>query len=157
MKYIDFVKKMIPLHDDLFNFFYEALPGYEKVGERRIQLGCWGVFNQPEFCDYRYETITEWGRKMFIPPAIIVDGKLVTDDLLEVNLGMRVLAGSSFYEDWTNGEKFVEKDSLGNESDMRHPWNQTTLPKPQKRDFSDKYSLVYARAGITNLRVKCSL
>lgn len=144
MKYIDFIKKMIPLHDDLFDFFYEALPGYEKVGDRRIQLGCWGVFNQPEFCDYRYETMSEWGRKMFIPPSVIVDGKLVTDDLVDINLGMRVLLGSSFYEDWATGEKFVEKDALGNEIDIRHPWNQTTLPKPQKRDFSDKYTWVYA-------------
>src|SRR5262249_32360502 len=31
-------------------------------------------------------------------------------------------------------------DPLGNPVDRRHPWNQTTLPKPQKRDFTDKYS-----------------
>ena len=43
MRYIEFLKKVIPLHDDLFNFFYEALPGYEHVGERRILLGCWGA------------------------------------------------------------------------------------------------------------------
>jgi len=28
MKYVDFMKRVIPLHDDLFNFFYDALPGY---------------------------------------------------------------------------------------------------------------------------------
>ena len=38
---------MVPLHDDLFDFFYEALPGYEKVGERRILLGCWGSSTIP--------------------------------------------------------------------------------------------------------------
>src|SRR5499426_2695570 len=42
MKYVEFLKRVVPLHDDLFNFFYEALPGYEKVGARRILLGCWG-------------------------------------------------------------------------------------------------------------------
>ena len=36
-----------PLHDDLFDFFYEALPGYEEVGRRRILLGCWGSFQEP--------------------------------------------------------------------------------------------------------------
>ncbi|MGH3250924.1 MAG: nickel-dependent hydrogenase large subunit, partial [Trebonia sp.] len=36
MRYIDFQKKMVPLHDDLFDFMYQALPGYEKVGQRRI-------------------------------------------------------------------------------------------------------------------------
>src|SRR5690349_9973564 len=42
LKYVEFMKRVVPLHDDLFDFFYDALPGYEKVGERRILLGCWG-------------------------------------------------------------------------------------------------------------------
>ncbi len=48
MKYVEFMKKVVPLHDDLFDFFYEALPGYEEVGRRRVLLGCWGSFNDPE-------------------------------------------------------------------------------------------------------------
>src|SRR3984957_7061076 len=32
IKYMDFVKKIVPLNDDVFDFFYEALPGYEEVG-----------------------------------------------------------------------------------------------------------------------------
>src|ERR1700734_4322937 len=42
MKYVEFMKRVVPLHDDLFNFFYEAMPGYEKVGLRRTLLACWG-------------------------------------------------------------------------------------------------------------------
>ncbi len=42
MRYVEFMKKVVPMHDDLFDFFYEALPGYEKVGLRRTLLGCWG-------------------------------------------------------------------------------------------------------------------
>ncbi|HET7641108.1 MAG TPA: nickel-dependent hydrogenase large subunit, partial [Ktedonobacteraceae bacterium] len=34
MKYVEWMKKMVPLHDDLFDFFYKALPGYERVGYR---------------------------------------------------------------------------------------------------------------------------
>ena len=45
---------MVPLHNDLFDFFYEALPGYEEVGRRRILLGCWGSFQDPDVCDYNY-------------------------------------------------------------------------------------------------------
>ena len=67
--YIDFVKRMVPLHDDLFDFFYEALPGYEEVGRRRVLLGCWGSFQDPEACDFRYETMTEWGREMYVTPG----------------------------------------------------------------------------------------
>ena len=36
---------------------------------------------------------------------------------------------------------FVPKDPLGNPVDKRHPWNQTTIPRPQKRDFSGNYYL----------------
>jgi hydrogenase large subunit len=69
------------LHDDLFDFFYDALPGYEEVGRRRVLLGCWGSFNDPEHCDYTYKNMTDWGRKMFVTPGVVVDGKLVTTDL----------------------------------------------------------------------------
>ncbi len=68
MKYVEFMKKVVPLHDDLFDFFYEALPGYEEVGKRRIMLGCWGSFNNPEVCDYKYETMSDWGREMYVTP-----------------------------------------------------------------------------------------
>ncbi|MGB7133211.1 MAG: nickel-dependent hydrogenase large subunit, partial [Candidatus Sulfotelmatobacter sp.] len=61
-KYVEFMKRCVPLHDDLFDFWYEALPGYEKVGQRRILMGCWGSFNNPDVCDYRYETMADWGR-----------------------------------------------------------------------------------------------
>ena len=47
MRYVEFMKKVVPLHDDLFDFFYEALPGYEEVGRRRVLLGCWGSFQNP--------------------------------------------------------------------------------------------------------------
>jgi hydrogenase large subunit len=142
MKYVEFMKKVVPLHDDLFDFFYEALPGYEQVGQRRILLGCWGSFQDPEVCDYDYRTMDRWGKAMYVTPGVIVDGELVTTNLVDINLGIRILLGSSYYEDWENAETFVSADPLGNPVDKRHPWNQTTIPKPQKRNFSDKYTWV---------------
>jgi hydrogenase large subunit len=142
MKYIEFMKKCVPLHDDLFDFWYEALPGYEKVGQRRILLGCWGAFNNPDVCDYRYQKMSEWGRGMFVTPGIVVDGRLVTNDLMDINLGLRILLGSSYYDDWQSEETFVKNDALGNPIDKRHPWNQTTIPRPQKRDFHGNYTWV---------------
>jgi hydrogenase large subunit len=142
MKYVEFMKKIVPLHDDLFDFFYEALPGYENVGRRRVLLGCWGAFQNPDSCDFKYETMSNWGRDMYVTPGIVVDGELVTTDLVAINLGIRILLGSSFYDDWQAGETFVKKDPLGNPVDQRHPWNQTTLPKPQKRDLDAKYTWV---------------
>ena len=142
MKYVEFMKRVVPLHDDLFDFFYEALPGYEKVGQRRILLGCWGSYNDPDHCDYTYKNMAEWGRKMFVTPGVVVDGELVTNSLIDINLNMRILLGSSYYDDWQGQETFVAKDPLGNPVDKRHPWNQTTIPRPQKRDFGGNYTWV---------------
>jgi hydrogenase large subunit len=142
VRYAEFMKKCVPLHDDLFDFFYEALPGYEEVGRRRILLGCWGAFQDPYHCDYNYKNMTDWGRKMFVTPGVVVDGKLVTTDLVDINLQIRILRGQSYYEDWDNCETFVKTDPLGNPVDQKHPWNQTTIPRPQKRDFDKNYSWV---------------
>ena len=91
MKYVEFMKKVVPLHDDLFDFFYDALPGYEEVGRRRVLLACWGSYNDPDHCDYQYKNMAEWGRKMFVTPGVVVDGKLVTNSLVDINLNIRIL------------------------------------------------------------------
>jgi hydrogenase large subunit len=142
MRYVEFMKRVVPMHDDLFDFFYEALPGYEEVGRRRADMVCWGSLNDPEYCDFRYDHMTDWGRKMFVSPGVIRDGQLLTNDLVEINLGIRILLGSSYYEDWEDQEMFVTRDPLGNPVDRRHPWNQHTIPRPAKRDFDGKYSWV---------------
>jgi hydrogenase large subunit len=142
MRYVEFMKRVVPMHDDLFDFFYEALPGYQKVGQRRVLLNCWGAFNDPDHCDFTYKNMADWGRKMFVTPGVVVDGRLVTNDLVDINLGIRILLGSSYYENWTDKDKFVTHDPLGNPVDIHHPWNQHTIPKPGKRDFGDKYSWV---------------
>jgi hydrogenase large subunit len=142
MKYVEFMKRVVPLHDDLFDFFYDALPGYEQVGQRRVLMGCWGSYQDPEVCDYNYKTMDKWGKAMFVTPGIVVDGELVTTNLVDINVGLRILLGSSYYEDWEQSETYVSHDPLGNPIDKRHPWNQTTIPQPQKRDFNGKYTWV---------------
>ena len=131
----------MPLHEDLFNFFYEALPGYEEVGRRRILLGCWGSFNNPDVCDYTYKNMNHWGNAMFVTPGVVVDGKLVTTNLVDINLDIRILLGSSYYDDWDNSEMFVKNDPLGNPVDRKHPWNQTTTPASAKTRFQRQVHL----------------
>ncbi|MDQ1621033.1 MAG: hydrogenase large subunit, partial [Actinomycetota bacterium] len=63
MRYVEFMKKVVPMHDDLFDFFYEALPGYEEVGRRRVMLGSGGAFQNPDWCTFDYRTMPDWGRK----------------------------------------------------------------------------------------------
>ena len=61
MRYVEFMKKVVPMHDDLFDFFYEALPGYEEIGRRRILLGCWGAFQDPDVCNFDYKDMDGMG------------------------------------------------------------------------------------------------
>jgi hydrogenase large subunit len=151
MRCLDFIKRGVPMNDDVFNFFYEALPGYHEVGLRRTLLGCWGAFQDPTVCDYDYRDMEEWGRGMFVTPGVVVDGQLVTTSLVDINVNMRILLGSSYYEDWANEETYVERDPLGNPIDKRHPWNQTTIPKPQKRDLDGgNYSWVMSPRWLHN-------
>ncbi len=142
MRYVEFMKKVVPMHDDLFDFFYEALPGYDQVGLRRTLLGCWGSFQDPEVCNFAYKDMEKWGNAMFVTPGVVIDGKLHTHSLVDINLGIRILLGHSYYDDWTDQEMFVKNDPLGNPVDRRHPWNQHTNPRPQKRDFENNYSWV---------------
>src|SRR5918911_4097401 len=79
VRFLDFVKKAVPLNDDVFDFWYQALPGYEEVGRRRVLLGCWGAWQDPTVCDYDYRKMEEWGKAMYVTPGIVVDGQLVTN------------------------------------------------------------------------------
>jgi len=128
VKYFDFAKKAITFWDDLTEFWYKALPGYEKVGLRKTQLICLGIYDDPEVCDYTYEHLNEWGEKRMVTPGIVVDGELKTTKLVDINVGIEEFVEHSFYEKWDG--KLVEKDPLGNKLSPNHPWNKTTIPKP---------------------------
>ena len=143
MRYVEFMKKVVPMHDDLFDFFYEALPGYEQVGLRRTLLGCWGSFQDPEHCNFEYKDMTDVG----------------PEDVRHPGRGRRRQAGHQRpgrdQPRHPDPARLVllrrlgrtrrcssTNDPLGNPVDRRHPWNQHTNPKPQKRDLDDKYSWV---------------
>jgi hydrogenase large subunit len=59
MRYVDYCKRCVPMHDDLYDFFYEALPGYEQVGYRRTDLISWGCFDDPDHVDHSYENMSD--------------------------------------------------------------------------------------------------
>ena len=142
MRYFDYVKRSVPMHDDLYDFFLQELPGYDMVGYRETNLVNWGSFDDPDYVDYDYRNMTEWGRKRYITPGVAIGGELISTDLVEINLMIRILLGSSYFDSWENEPTFVTQDPLGNPVDKNHPWNKVTLPRPQKRDFTDKYTWV---------------
>ena len=112
------------------------------VGYRETNLVNWGCFDDPDYVDYDYRNMTDWGRQRYITPGVAIDGELITTDLVEINLMIRILLGSSYFDGWENEPTLVTHDPLGNPVDKNHPWNKVTLPKPQKRDFTDKYTWV---------------
>ena len=150
MKYVEFMKKVVPLHDDLFDFFYEALPGYEKVGQRRVLLGCWGSFQDPDVCDYKYENMNEWGNAMYVTPGVVVDGKLVTTNLVDINLGIRILLGSSYYDDWQDRRDLRQgriRSAIRSISGI--PGTRPPLPRPQKRELRRQVHLGHVAALVS--------
>ena len=114
MRYFEYVKRTVPMHDDLYDFFLDALPGYEKVGYRDTNLVCWGAFDDPDVVDYNYRTMTDWGRRRFVTPGVVINGELVTTDLVEINLMIRILLGSAYFDGWEHEETYVTQDPLGN-------------------------------------------
>ena len=143
MKYVEFMKKVVPLHDDLFDFFYEALPGYEEVGQRRDPAGLLGLVQRPR------------GLRLHLPEHERVGQR----DVRHARRRRRRQAGHHQpgrhqpRHPHPAGQFVLRRlgrrarcsskhDPLGNPVDQRHPWNQTTIPKPQKRDFKGKYTWV---------------
>ena len=84
MRYFEYVKRTVPMHDDLYDFFYDALPGYEKVGYRDTNLVCWGAFDDPDIVDYDYRTMSEWGTSNSPGPV-----PLLPKDLTNVPSGLK--------------------------------------------------------------------
>ena len=50
---------------------------------------------------------------MYVTPGVVVDGQLVTTDLVDINLNIRILLGSSYYDDWQVERDLREERSAG--------------------------------------------
>ena len=111
--YVDFVKRVVPLHDDLFDFFYEALPGYEEVGRRRVLLACWGSFQDPDDLRLRLPDHERSGAAtMYVTPGRRRRRRAASRPTSSTSTSASAsCSGSSFYDDWEDGETFVTHGS----------------------------------------------
>ena len=48
-----------------------------------------------------------WGKAMYVTPGVVVDGELVTTNLVDINTQIRILLGSSYYEDWAESGEAI--------------------------------------------------
>ncbi len=135
---VPWVKRLFYIAEDFLRFI-ETL-GYEKVGERDANLISYGAADDPEVYDAKYENMAEWGVAREVTPGVVIGGKLVTNDLTEIHLGIQESVAHSFYDGWDGAD--VKEDPLGNEVSPLHPWNKVTKPKPAELDWAKRYSWV---------------
>jgi hydrogenase large subunit len=142
VKFFDYGRKVVAIYDDLCDFFFEVNPQYQDIGTRPKNMVEPGQWDDPWAYDGTYANVDDWARKRWAPPAVVVDGELVTTKMSQLNIGIEEFIEHSFYEDWTggNGHHSFETDPLGNPLSPYHPWNKQTIPKPQGTNWKDKYS-----------------
>ena len=69
MRYVEFMKRVVPMHDDLFDFFYEAIPGYEGSRSAPDASRLLGCFQDPDVCNFNYRDMSAGGARWASPPA----------------------------------------------------------------------------------------
>jgi hydrogenase large subunit len=112
---------------------------YERCGARINNMVSYGGYEDPLAYNDNYEDMTKFAKKRKVSPGVIIDGELVSQDLLEINVGVQEMVERSYYDDW-GGPKYSQ-DPLGNPLTKYHPWNKETKPRPGKyKNWDGKYS-----------------
>ncbi|MBT3906967.1 MAG: nickel-dependent hydrogenase large subunit [Rhodospirillaceae bacterium] len=137
-RFFDYSKKCVGIWDDIYDFFYECDPDYRDCGRLPATMVDFGQWDHEDYYDATYENCNAWGEKRWSTPGAVVDGKLVTTRLQDLNVGLEEFIEHSYYEDW-NDYPF-KTDPLGAPLSPNHPWNKTTIPKPGAQDWKERYS-----------------
>ena len=138
VRLLDYAKRVAAIWDDLVDFFYEADPRYRQVGVRRTNLLVTGMWDDPNAYDAVYEHADEWGSQRMSPPGVVIDGRLRTSRLRQINVGMEEFVAHSFYQDWE--EQPLKEAPDGAPLSPFHPWNKSTIPRPERRNWKERYS-----------------
>ncbi|HEV2770422.1 MAG TPA: nickel-dependent hydrogenase large subunit, partial [Solirubrobacteraceae bacterium] len=103
-----------------------------------VDLGLW---DDPFAYDGTYETASAWAERRWSTPGAVIDGRLRTTDVHQVNAGVEEYVDHSFYEDWTRGgAPGSGHDAFGNRQSAHHPANKQTIPQPGESDPRGAYS-----------------
>ncbi len=137
-KFFDYSRKVVGIWDDVFDFFLDYNPQYEKLGYRPATMADTGVWDRPDQYDATYKNMTSWGQARWATPGVVVDGQVVTTDLKHINVGYEEFVEHSYYENWDNHR--FQSDPDGTPIGPHHPWNKITIPRPGKQSWRDKYS-----------------
>lgn len=135
---IDYAKKVTAVWDDLVDFFYRTDPRYRQLGELPGNLLSVGMWDDPSSYDAHFENCNEWGEKRLVTPGVIVNGKLRTTRLTELNTGIEEFSDHAFFEQWS--DKQAPVDPLGAPLPPMHPWNNQMISAPEKSHWKGRYT-----------------
>ena len=137
-QFFDYAKKCAGIWDDVYDFFYECDPRYEECGRLPATMIDFGQWDHEDYYDGTYVNCNTWGEKRWSTPGVLVDGKLVTTRLTDINVGLEEFVEHSYYEAWEDYP--FKTDPLGNPLSPHHPWNKTTIPRPGSQNWKERYS-----------------
>lgn len=136
-KEIAFTKELVSVIDDVVNFYSDSDCAH--VGKFPMDFISYGLYDDPFTYDAKYANMSKWGEKRLLPPGVVINGKLVTSDLVEIQVGVQETVTHSYYEDTPGIE--IDKDPLGNPLTKDHPWNESTKPQPgPDKNWDGKYT-----------------
>ncbi len=136
-KEIAFSKELVPFFDDLLDFL--SSNGLREVGQLPLNFISYGAYEDPMAYNARYSDMSNWGEKRWVTPGVVIDGKLITNDLAEINVGVQETVTHSYYNETVKAE--FATDPLGNPLTKDHPWNESTKPVAGKeKDWEGKYT-----------------
>ncbi len=136
--FFDYSKKCVGIWDEIYDFFYECDPRYRDVGRLPATMVDFGQWDHEDYYDATYANCNEWGEKRWSTPGAVVDGKLVTTRLQDLNVGLEEFIEHSYYEPWTDYP--YKTDPAGQPLSPNHPWNKSTIPRPGAQDWKERYS-----------------
>lgn len=137
-EFFDYSQKCVGIWDDVYDFFYECNPDYRHLGELPATMVDFGQWDHEDYYDATYENCNAWGEKRWSTPGALVNGKLVTTRLQDLNVGLEEFVEHSYYENWK--EAPFKTDLAGQPISPHHPWNKSTIPRPGAQNWKERYS-----------------
>lgn len=137
-QFFDYAKKCVGIWNDVFDFFYACDERFYDCGRLPATMVDLGQWDHEDYYDATYENCNAWGEKRWSTPGVVVDGKLITTRLTDINVGLEEFVEHSYYENWDDYP--YQTDPLGNPLSPNHPWNKTTIPRPGSQNWKERYS-----------------
>ncbi len=106
---------------------------------RSLDLISFGIWDDPWSYDATYAGADAWGRRRLSTPGAVIDGRLRTTALRQLDAGIEEFVDHSFYEQWAD----PDRAALGPDGSVLspfHPSNKLTIPRPEAASWKERYS-----------------